>query len=415
MKSMTCSTESAFCRQTRCEVVKRAACGLNLPSPRRKPAYLLMAEPVQPVLAPRIWQVGALCRAIADSLEARFNPVAVRGEISGFSRASSGHCYFSLKDAQGQIRCAMFRRAASLLDFMPRDGEMVEVMGRLGVYEPRGDLQLIVESLSRAGQGALVRAVPAAEGAAGSAGPVRSGPQARRYLAAQRHRPRHVAGRGRVARRGDRACAARPSCPRVSCAGGGARRAGAGRTGAGAAGAVSPGRSRHAGRDPAGARRWFHRRPVGVQRRAARAHHRAKPGAVDQRRGPRNRFHDRRLLRRRARPNAHGGGRACCRSRRHTWLAGLEPAQERLQGAARPAPGHRRPAPGPGRVATGPSAGAHGNAAVEARPRGASPALRGAAAGWNRTQTASRASDCSSGRRFRPGCSAAPSCWTARS
>ncbi|RYG10711.1 MAG: exodeoxyribonuclease VII large subunit, partial [Burkholderiales bacterium] len=86
---------------------------------------------------------------------ARFNPVAVRGEISGFSRASSGHCYFSIKDEQGQIRCAMFRRAASLLDFSPRDGELVELRGRLGVYEPRGDLQLIVESMSRAGQGAL--------------------------------------------------------------------------------------------------------------------------------------------------------------------------------------------------------------------------------------------------------------------
>jgi exodeoxyribonuclease VII large subunit len=108
-----------------------------------------------PALAPRIWQVGALCRAIADSLEARFNPVAVRGEVSGFSRAASGHCYFSLKDAQGQIRCAMFRRAASLLDFAPRDGDLVEVQGRLGVYEARGDLQLIVESLQRAGQGAL--------------------------------------------------------------------------------------------------------------------------------------------------------------------------------------------------------------------------------------------------------------------
>ncbi|MBX3587366.1 MAG: exodeoxyribonuclease VII large subunit [Ramlibacter sp.] len=106
-------------------------------------------------MAPRIWQVGALCRAIADALEARFNPVAVRGEISGFSRASSGHCYFSLKDEQGQIRCAMFRRAAGLLDFAPRDGELVEVRGRLGVYEARGDLQLIVESLTRAGQGAL--------------------------------------------------------------------------------------------------------------------------------------------------------------------------------------------------------------------------------------------------------------------
>lgn len=104
---------------------------------------------------PRVWTVGALCRAVADALEARFNPVAVRGEITGFSRAASGHCYFSLKDAQGQVRCAMFRRAAGLLDFMPRDGELVEVQGRLGVYEQRGDLQLVVESLRRAGQGAL--------------------------------------------------------------------------------------------------------------------------------------------------------------------------------------------------------------------------------------------------------------------
>ncbi|MDO8456577.1 MAG: exodeoxyribonuclease VII large subunit [Burkholderiaceae bacterium] len=104
---------------------------------------------------PRIWQVGALCRAMADTLDARFNPVAVRGEISGFSRASSGHCYFSLKDASGQIRCAMFKRAASLTDFAPRDGDLVDVRGRIDIYTPRGDLQLIVESMSQAGQGAL--------------------------------------------------------------------------------------------------------------------------------------------------------------------------------------------------------------------------------------------------------------------
>ncbi|PUE10262.1 exodeoxyribonuclease VII large subunit [Limnohabitans sp. T6-20] len=106
-------------------------------------------------LKPRAWTVSALCHAVADSLDAQFNPVAVRGEISGFSRAASGHCYFSIKDDTGQIRCAMFRRAASLVDFSPRDGELVEVRGRLGVYEARGDLQLIVESMSRAGQGAL--------------------------------------------------------------------------------------------------------------------------------------------------------------------------------------------------------------------------------------------------------------------
>ena len=104
---------------------------------------------------PRVWGVGALCKAVADALDARFNPVTVRGEISGFSRAASGHCYFNLKDASGQIRCAMFRRAATLVNFSPRDGELVEVRGKLGVYEQRGDLQLIVESMQKAGQGAL--------------------------------------------------------------------------------------------------------------------------------------------------------------------------------------------------------------------------------------------------------------------
>ena len=103
----------------------------------------------------RLWPVSSLLKAIADSLEARFNPVAVQGEISGFSRAASGHCYFSLKDDDGQIRCAMFRRAATLLDFNPRDGQRVELRGRLGVYEARGELQLIVESMRLAGQGTL--------------------------------------------------------------------------------------------------------------------------------------------------------------------------------------------------------------------------------------------------------------------
>ncbi len=103
----------------------------------------------------RVWTVGVLLRAVADALEARFNPVAVEGEISGFSRAASGHCYFTLKDEQGQVRCAMFRRAAMLLDFQPKDGQHVELRGRIGVYEPRGELQLVVESLKRAGEGSL--------------------------------------------------------------------------------------------------------------------------------------------------------------------------------------------------------------------------------------------------------------------
>lgn len=94
-------------------------------------------------------------RAIADSLSARFNPVTVRGELSGFSRAASGHCYFALKDDTGQLRCALFRRAADQLDFVPRDGMVVEALGKLDVYGPRGDLQLIVDRLKPAGQGNL--------------------------------------------------------------------------------------------------------------------------------------------------------------------------------------------------------------------------------------------------------------------
>lgn len=107
------------------------------------------------VSARRVWAVGPLMQAIADALSVRFNPVAVRGEISGFSRAASGHCYFSLKDESGQLRCAMFRRAADQLQFVPRDGQLVQAQGRLDVYGPRGDLQLIVDGLKSAGQGAL--------------------------------------------------------------------------------------------------------------------------------------------------------------------------------------------------------------------------------------------------------------------
>lgn len=110
----------------------------------------------QPVpMARQIWSVGALCRAVADALQARFGAVAVRGEISGFSRAASGHCYFQLKDETGQIRCAIFRRHALMLNWQPADGDQVELYGRLALYEARGDLQLVVEHMRRCGAGAL--------------------------------------------------------------------------------------------------------------------------------------------------------------------------------------------------------------------------------------------------------------------
>ncbi len=105
-----------------------------------------------------VWGVAALLTALSDALHARFPVVTVQGELSGFTRAASGHCYFSLKDADGQpamLRCAMFRRAASMIDFSPRDGMTVELRGRLDLYGPRGELQFIVEAMRRSGEGAL--------------------------------------------------------------------------------------------------------------------------------------------------------------------------------------------------------------------------------------------------------------------
>jgi exodeoxyribonuclease VII large subunit len=105
-----------------------------------------------------VWSVAALVHEVAELVGAGLGACTVRGELSGFSRAASGHCYFNLKDADGGgalIRCAMFRRAASLLGFAPADGQLVELRGRLGVYEPRGELQFVVEAMQQAGAGAL--------------------------------------------------------------------------------------------------------------------------------------------------------------------------------------------------------------------------------------------------------------------
>jgi exodeoxyribonuclease VII large subunit len=104
------------------------------------------------------WSVSALLLAAGDALAARFGAVTVRGELSGSTRASSGHCYFTLKDASGgtgALRCAMFKRAASLSNVPLQDGLQVELRGRLAVYEARGELQMVVESMQRLGAGQL--------------------------------------------------------------------------------------------------------------------------------------------------------------------------------------------------------------------------------------------------------------------
>jgi len=107
---------------------------------------------------PDILTVAELNRAARDAIEQALPALWVAGEISNFRRYDSGHCYFVLKDAQAQVRCVMFRHRASLLGWQPSDGSEVELRGVPSLYEARGDFQLNVETMRRAGRGALFAA-----------------------------------------------------------------------------------------------------------------------------------------------------------------------------------------------------------------------------------------------------------------
>jgi exodeoxyribonuclease VII large subunit len=105
----------------------------------------------------RILSVGEITRAIKDTLADAFPGVWVKGEISGVKRAPSGHVYFSLKEGtEAVLACAMWRTEAARLTFEPRDGNEVEAFGRIEVYAPRGNYQLIVRQMRPAGLGALL-------------------------------------------------------------------------------------------------------------------------------------------------------------------------------------------------------------------------------------------------------------------
>lgn len=105
-----------------------------------------------------IFSPSQLVRQARELLEDAFPLIWVEGEISNFSRPASGHLYFVLKDAQAQVRCAMFKPKSTWLRFKPADGMRVLARARVGLYEARGEFQLIVEHLEEAGEGALLRA-----------------------------------------------------------------------------------------------------------------------------------------------------------------------------------------------------------------------------------------------------------------
>ena len=107
-------------------------------------------DPPAPVLS-----VSQLNQRVRALLENQFELLWVAGELSGVKKASSGHWYFCLKDANAQVECAMFARRAQFLDFRPEDGVRVEVRARVTLYEDRGKYQLVVEEIRKAGLGAL--------------------------------------------------------------------------------------------------------------------------------------------------------------------------------------------------------------------------------------------------------------------
>ncbi len=119
----------------------------------------MMPSPVRDPQAPQrdVYTVGRLNREARLLLEQGFGAVWVEAELSNFSRPSSGHWYFTLKDRDAQVRCAMFRQRNLSVRFTPKEGQLLLARARVGLYEPRGDYQLLVEHLEEAGVGALRR------------------------------------------------------------------------------------------------------------------------------------------------------------------------------------------------------------------------------------------------------------------
>jgi exodeoxyribonuclease VII large subunit len=103
----------------------------------------------------RVWPVGDLVSQVRSLIESEYADVWVEGEISNYRPAPSGHVYFTLKDAQAQLPIVLFRRQAMLLRFRPEDGLHVLVRGRVSVYEQRGQMQLVAETMEPVGAGSL--------------------------------------------------------------------------------------------------------------------------------------------------------------------------------------------------------------------------------------------------------------------
>ena len=103
----------------------------------------------------KIFSVTEINRMVKNVLQHNFQIIWIKGEVSNFISAASGHWYFSLKDSGAQVRCAMFRGSNNKIDWIPKNGDLIEARGQVGLYEARGEYQLNIEYIQRAGMGAL--------------------------------------------------------------------------------------------------------------------------------------------------------------------------------------------------------------------------------------------------------------------
>ena len=277
-------------------------------------------------------------------LERSFPLLWISGEVSNFTRAASGHWYFSIKDQQAQMRCVMFRGRAQYAEFTPREGDRIEVRAVVTMYEPRGEVQLNVEAVRRTGQGRLYEAFLRLKAQLESEGLF--APERKRPLPAHPRAIGIVTSLQAAALRDVLTTLARraPHIPVIVYP--------APVQGAGSAeklvAAVETANAPR-GRRAAGLSWWrLDRGSVVVQRRGAGARDRGERIAGRQRRRARNRFHDRGLRGRRACADADRRGRTreprsarCCCARsasasvrsRAAWNAGSNSARSSSTGS----------------------------------------------------------------------------------
>ncbi|WP_158788859.1 exodeoxyribonuclease VII large subunit [Granulicella sp. L46] len=146
---------------TAADILAEQSRSLSTPPPSKLSRSAEDTPALRAEAAQDVFTVGELVRHIRNLVERTHGHVTVEGEISNWRPAASGHCYFTLKDAEAQLSIVLFRRQATLLRFRPKDGDAVRISGSLSIYESRGQLQLVAETMQQTGLGALLAATQA--------------------------------------------------------------------------------------------------------------------------------------------------------------------------------------------------------------------------------------------------------------